>query len=246
MLEVVTPIIILLGIILTFHGIFLFYFNRKEIKTLYGFLLKRNFIQIFLIFFIGIGSLFSLLIWLNDLKDFVKIEQISFNLSIFKRFINTLNSVIFEEFIFRIFVFSSIIYFTKSKKVTILTTSILFSFFHFPENILHFLSYFLGGVIYGYAFVKFQSILIPIFIHFLWNFFQGPVLGFPVSGIAQEGILRIEFVSNIFYNGGGQGPEGSILGIIMRIIIILLLVLLKPRSVNEQFLGFKEEKFEKV
>jgi uncharacterized protein len=246
MIEVVTPIIILLGICLTMHGIFLSYFNRKDIKRVYGFWLKWEFIRIFLVFLLGIGSLFSLLIWLNVLRDFVKIDQITFNLSIFKHFINTLNSVIFEEFIFRIFIFSSIIYFSKSKKVTILATSVLFSFFHFPENILHFLSYFLGGIMYGYAFVKFQSILIPIFIHFLWNFFQGPIFGFPVSGLAQEGILRIEFVSNIFYNGGDQGPEGSVLGIIIRVIIILLIVILNSRSANEQFLEFKEERISKV
>lgn len=51
---------------------------------------------------------------------------------------------------------------------------------------------------YGYAFVKFQSIWVPIAIHFSWNFIQGAVFGFPVSGMPSEGILPLEITPDMF------------------------------------------------
>src|SRR5690606_6269306 len=42
----------------------------------------------------------------------------------------------------------------------------------------------LGGVVYGLAFVCAGSLWLAIGLHFAWNFVQGPLLGFPVSGMA--------------------------------------------------------------
>ena len=93
---------------------------------------------------------------------------------------------------------------------------------------------------YGYAFLKFQTVWVPIAIHFFWNFIQGPVLGLPVSGMEQEGLLRLEIVPDMFFNGGDQGPEGSILGILLRLVIILMIYLIPAVSGNHEFLKFKE------
>lgn len=41
----------------------------------------------------------------------------------------------------------------------------------------------LGGVIYGVAFVATGRIWMSLGLHFAWNFVQGPVFGFPVSGL---------------------------------------------------------------
>ena len=138
------------------------------------------------------------------------------------------------------FIFSSLLYFTNKKAAALVLTAFLFSFAHFPDNYLEVLSYFLGGIMYGYAFLKFQTVWIPIAIHFFWNFIQGPVLGFPVSGMEREGLLKLEIVPDMFFNGGDQGPEGSVLGILLRLVIILMIYLIPKGSENHGFLKFKE------
>jgi uncharacterized protein len=133
------------------------------------------------------------------------------------------------------------LYFTNKQTAALVLTALLFSFAHFPDNYLEVLSYFFGGIMYGYAFLKFQTVWVPIAIHFFWNFIQGPVLGFPVSGTEREGLLKLEIVPDMFFNGGDQGPEGSVLGILLRLVIMLTIFLIPRVSENQGFLKFKED-----
>jgi membrane protease YdiL (CAAX protease family) len=185
--------------------------------------------------------LFAALTGLNFHRNLISIEVAFDLIALLKSIPSELSEVIFEEFVFKVLIFSSLFYFTKNKNLTLAVTSMLFSFAHFPDNFIEILSYFLGGIMYGYAFLKFQSIWLPIAIHFFWNFIQGPVLGFPVSGMTQEGILRLEIIPDFFFNGGDQGPEGSVLGILLRLVIILLINLIPRGSENHGFLKFKED-----
>jgi membrane protease YdiL (CAAX protease family) len=79
----------------------------------------------------------------------------------------------------------------------------------------------LGGVMYGLAFVLTGRIWLGVGLHFAWNFVQGPILGFILSGHFVRGAL--------FYNddlgpdwmtGGVYGPEGGIVGIGFRFVVI--------------------------
>jgi membrane protease YdiL (CAAX protease family) len=151
--------------------------------------------------------------------------------------ISNLSIAVLEEFIFRIFLFISLIQFIPNKKLLIITTSMMFSLYHFPSDGILFLSYLLGGIMYGYAFIKFHSILVPIGLHFSWNFVQGSLFGFPVSGQASEGILVLEIIPNVIYNGGSFGPEGSMLGILIRIAIIFSIYLLPTPKNKCDFLN---------
>jgi membrane protease YdiL (CAAX protease family) len=79
----------------------------------------------------------------------------------------------------------------------------------------------LGGVAYGLAFVLTGRIWLGLGLHFAWNFAQGPVLGFIVSGHALgTGLFRIDDLGPDWLTGGAYGPEGGIVGLAMRFAVI--------------------------
>ena len=109
----------------------------------------------------------------------------------------------------------------------------LFGYVHLNNDHATFLSAFsngLGGVMYGLAFVYTRKIWFPWALHFAWNYVQGPILGFPVSGFNVEGILKLNILDHSWFSGGLYGPEGGIVGIAFRLIVILLIVLWIKRS----------------
>lgn len=83
----------------------------------------------------------------------------------------------------------------------------------------------LGGVVYGMAFVLARSLWLPIGLHFAWNFTQGPLLGFPVSGMDAGGLQRIVDGGPAWLTGGTYGPEAGAVGIAFRFVVIALLLL---------------------
>lgn len=240
MIELIFGLGILGGLVFSIHGISVLLANRKNLMGFVGLLVDKNHLKIIAVFIMLVFVLFTGLTWLNVKWNLISIEK-AFDLNAFLKTVpSELSAAIFEELVFRVFIFSSLFFFTRKKVTALVLTSTLFSFAHFPENYLEVLSYFLGGIMYGYAFLKFQNVWVPIALHFFWNFIQGAVFGFPVSGMPSKGVLSLEIIPDIFFNGGDQGPEGSVLGIFLRLTIILMIYLIPVVSVNHGFLKFKE------
>lgn len=82
----------------------------------------------------------------------------------------------------------------------------------------------LGGVMYGIAFLCAGSLWLAIGLHFAWNFVQGPLLGFPVSGMAAGGLQQVHDVGPAWLSGGAYGPEAGLVGIVFRFVIIALVL----------------------
>ena len=56
-----------------------------------------------------------------------------------------------------------------------------------------------------------NSLFFPIGIHWTWNFSQGNVFGFPVSGTSVDNSLITPVISgNELLTGGEFGPEASV------------------------------------
>ncbi|MFC4870258.1 CPBP family intramembrane glutamic endopeptidase [Negadavirga shengliensis] len=157
------------------------------------------------------------------------------------RFPDPLAVSLYEEFIFRALMFSSLVTLTPDRRVLLGVSSLIFCLAHFPSDIATFVSYFVGGLVYGYAFLKFQSLWVPVGIHFAWNFFQGQVFGFPVSGIPSYGLLSTSIAPDAYLNGGEIGPEGSMVGVLARLIILSWLFLSPAMQENDSFLIFKRK-----
>jgi hypothetical protein len=52
---------------------------------------------------------------------------------------------------------------------------------------------------------------LPIAFHIGWNFFEGPIFGFPVSGIITPALVQQQSVGPAPLTGGDFGPEGGLL-----------------------------------
>lgn len=82
----------------------------------------------------------------------------------------------------------------------------------------------LGGLMYGIAFLGGKNIWLPIGMHFAWNFVQGPVLGFSVSGNATPGLVVQQPAGMPLLTGGDFGVEGGLVGMAFRFVVIALVL----------------------
>lgn len=75
------------------------------------------------------------------------------------------------------------------------------------------LNIFLAGMMLGAGFVLTGQLAIPIGLHITWNFFQGNVFGFPVSGLDLPGatLLSTNPAGPTLLTGGPFGPEAGLL-----------------------------------
>ncbi len=55
-------------------------------------------------------------------------------------------------------------------------------------------------------------------MHVGWNFFQGPLMGFPVSGMETESVITLTVTGPEWLTGGSFGPEAGLL--ILPVILV--------------------------
>ena len=97
----------------------------------------------------------------------------------------------FEEIIFRGYILQNLREW-PSTILAVVVSSILFGLLHGLNpnfNLFAALNIALAGVAFCYAYLITGNLWLPIAYHFSWNFFQGPVFAFPVSGMISGGLL---------------------------------------------------------
>ncbi len=82
----------------------------------------------------------------------------------------------------------------------------------------------LGAIMLGLAWWRTRSLALPVGLHLGWNWAQGHVLGFGVSGFDYTGWFRPVFQGMPqWLTGGGFGPESSLFAVLVDLIVIALL-----------------------
>jgi hypothetical protein len=79
----------------------------------------------------------------------------------------------------------------------------------------------IAGIVLALPFLNTGSLAIPVGLHTSWNFFQGGVFGFPVSGtVTRSSIFQVREIGPDFLTGGQFGPEAGITGLFGLILIL--------------------------
>jgi membrane protease YdiL (CAAX protease family) len=82
----------------------------------------------------------------------------------------------------------------------------------------------LAAVLLGLAYVRTGSLALSVGMHFGWNWTQGSILGFDVSGMHQGGWLLPHLLDKPqWLTGGAFGPEASIFAVAVDLAAILVL-----------------------
>ncbi|WP_207513259.1 CPBP family intramembrane glutamic endopeptidase [Longitalea luteola] len=80
----------------------------------------------------------------------------------------------------------------------------------------------LAGLLLGMNFIYTRNLWFAICFHFSWNFFQGPVLGYEVSGLPLQGLLQPALQGPWWLTGGVFGLEGSFIATVLFVLALLL------------------------
>jgi membrane protease YdiL (CAAX protease family) len=70
-----------------------------------------------------------------------------------------------------------------------------------------------AGLALAWGYLATGRLWLPIAFHWSWNFAQGPLFGFPVSGLGGESVLSVTPVGPDWATGGGFGPEAGLVGL---------------------------------
>ena len=146
----------------------------------------------------------------------VEIAGVVFNpSSLLISFVFFLLVAITEEFALRGFVLERMLQGGVNKFWALFLSATLFSLVHIANpnfDFLSFINILLAGILLGSSYIYTRNLCFPIALHWFWNWIQGPVLGYEVSGNKFcDGLLTLHLPETNLINGGAFGFEGSIL-----------------------------------
>jgi membrane protease YdiL (CAAX protease family) len=193
--------------------------DRKSIQSM-GFAIKNRFSDIvagflFALFIIGGGTLILSLTGLIEIVD-VQMNQ----RELLFGFLLLLLVAFGEEILVRGYILNNLL--TNTNKYwALLFSAAIFALLHslnFNLSLFGMINLLLAGIILGATYIYTQNLWFPISLHLFWNFLQGPVFGYPVSGMKIKSITTLKLSGSELLNGGSFGFEGSILCTILTII----------------------------
>lgn len=133
-----------------------------------------------------------------------------------------------EEVMLRGFVLGRMLAGGMNRFVALFLSSALFSAMHlFNPNfaLLPFVNILLAGCLLGASFLYTRNLCFPIALHWFWNWMQGPVLGYEVSGMnSGESLLTLRLTGSDLLTGGSFGFEGSLLCTVLLVVGTLAII----------------------
>jgi membrane protease YdiL (CAAX protease family) len=129
-----------------------------------------------------------------------------------------------EELVFRGYVLNNLMQSTN-RYAALAISALIFGIAHATNpnfSWLAFTNIILAGFILGINYIYTQNLWYAVVFHFAWNFLQGPIVGYEVSGLNFQSIFQMEINGNEIITGGKFGFEGSIVASALVIIATLI------------------------
>ncbi|HET7433583.1 MAG TPA: CPBP family intramembrane glutamic endopeptidase [Thermoanaerobaculia bacterium] len=131
-----------------------------------------------------------------------------------------------EELVFRGYVFQKL--WRWRRGFALLFVAFIFAALHMNNTAVTMLgigNVFLGGVLLGVAYERYERLWFPIGLHLAWNLMSGPILGHEVSGYVSDATLFVTRGEGAAWlTGGDFGIEGSVWMTFVEIVAIAALV----------------------
>lgn len=105
----------------------------------------------------------------------------------------------------------------RGKVWAVVGSSVIFSILHGANpnvTLMALVGLFLAGLLFAQAYLLTRQLWLPIALHLSWNFSEGPVFGFPVSGMESHGLLAVTPTGPELVTGGAFGPEAGVVVIV--------------------------------
>lgn len=141
---------------------------------------------------------------------------------------------VYEEAVFRGYILNNLLD-SVNKWGALVISAAGFALAHSanPEfSFLPALNIFIAGILLGINYIYTRNCWFGILLHFSWNFFQGPVLGYDVSGVHLQSLFQHDIKGNNLITGGAFGLEGSVIATILLVLAIAVLIAVYERKFN--------------
>jgi len=97
-------------------------------------------------------------------------------------------------------------------------------------SVVAFINLFLAGIFLGSTYIFTQNLWFPVSLHLFWNFLQGPVFGYKVSGHTTESLFSLNLSGNDLLTGGDFGFEGSLVCTALSVVAIAVIIFYYSRK----------------
>ena len=120
--------------------------------------------------------------------------------------------------------------------IALIVSASLFGLLHLGNPNISFiaiLNIILSGLLFGLYVIKTKDLWGACGIHAAWNFAQGNIFGFEVSGLPMKAgsIIDLRLVGNDMFSGGIFGPEAGLAGtIVLGVSILVLIYMIKKEK----------------
>ena len=136
--------------------------------------------------FIVAAAIYAVGFIVSLIAGWISVEGVHFDFTfLLLQFLLYILVALMEESMMRGFVLGHMLDVGMNKFLALLISSFLFACLHLGNpGITNFalLNLTLAGVLLGVVYIYTRNLWFPIFLHLFWNFIQGPILGYEVSG----------------------------------------------------------------
>lgn len=179
--------------------------------------------------FIVAAAIYAVGFIVSLIAGWISVEGVHFDFTfLLLQFLLYILVALMEESMMRGFVLGHMLDVGMNKFLALLISSFLFACLHLGNpGITNFalLNLTLAGVLLGVVYIYTRNLWFPIFLHLFWNFIQGPILGYEVSGTGGKNtLLKLGISDNTLMNGGDFGFEGSLPCTILMIVATGLII----------------------